>query len=499
MSSRTPEPPESREHPDSPEAPGPALAALGALLDRSLLQIADAARDARTFDREAVRALSDLWDNSVLPLFRAATGSTSAEREERARAALAWMVRLRPGRWNWMVEQGAVAGHRIDALVDPPLQRFDQPHRDYRDVVRPAPLTLTPRTVTGLATDLAADYALETATVRHVEIERVGTRLEGFLILDLVRRYAPEERALPVPAEFHVTLKDLVEVDVDTRAAPGLRLDGGAGGVEVGLGGSGRPGVLRARTGSLWIRDSSWHLSSAGRRADALVPPRESGSPVVQGPEEGELEGDVRRAATFVARAMLRIRMVRVPTEVAHVPLTAYCRALEGAGHDILAAGALPPPDRAAAFRSLVAGWLRRGGTELMPHWRVLVPGVPDLAREVRDELLGDASESAPATEGRATGLPERAEVRMVSSTAESDGLKSRREASALVHLAVPGPEGAPWRMRVLEARDPGRLRVRTEGFGGAVRVRVEGGDRETLVAGDDALTLDARSWDGLS
>lgn len=488
----------SSQAPQPPESPGPALAALGALLDRSLVQIAEAARDARTFDREAVRALSDLWDNSTLPLFRAATGDTSAEREERARAALAWMVRLRPGRWTWMVEQGAVTGHRIEALVDPPSQRFDQPYRDYRDAVRPAPFELAPSTVTGLAADLAADYALETATVHHVEIERVGTRLEGFLILELVRRYEPEERALPVPAEFRVALEDVTEVDVDTRAAPGLRVGGGPSGVEVGLGGS---GVLRARTGSLWIRDSSWHLSSAGRRADALVPPGEPGSPMVQAPKAGELEGDVRGAALFVSRAMLQIRSARVPTEVGYVPLAAYCRALEGAGPGILAAGALPPRDRGAAFRSLVTGWLRRGGTELMPHWRALLTGVPDageLAHAVRKELLGHASEPAPATEGRATGLPERAEVRMVSSTAEDSGLQSRRDASALVHLAVPGPEGAPWRMRVLEARDPGRLRARTEAFDGAVRVRVEGGDRETLVAGDDALTLDARAWDGL-
>ncbi|RKS09094.1 hypothetical protein DFP74_4823 [Nocardiopsis sp. Huas11] len=499
MSSRTPEPPES------PGPAEPALAALGALLDRSLIQIGAAARDARTFDREAVRALSDLWDNGVLPLFRAATGGTSAEREDRARAALAWMVRLRPGRWTWVVEQGALAGHRIDALVEPSSPRFDRPHRDYRDAVRPAHTALTPRTVTGPAADLAADYALETATVRHVEVERVGTRLEGFLILGLDRRYAPDERALPVPAKFHVRLEDVVEVDVDTRAAPGLSLDGGRDEIAIGLGGA---GVLRARAGSLWISDASWHLSSAGRRADALVPPREPGSPVVQGPEEGELEGDVRGAADFVRWALLKIRTVRYPQQVAHVPLEAYCRALEGAGRDILAAGALAPREREAAFRSLVTGWLRRGGADLAPDWSVLLTGVPEareLAREVREELTARGALPPPwgtgedGEGGEATGLPERAEARMVSYTAESGGLTGRRDASAIVHLAVPGPEGLPWRMRVLEARDPGLLRARTEAFDGAVRVRVETGDREILAVGDDALIMDARAWDGLA
>ena len=491
----------SLESPAPPVPPGPALAALGALLDRSFVRIADAARDARTFDREAVRAVSDLWDNGTLPLFRAATGGTASEREDRARAALAWMVRLRPTRWSWMVEEGAVAGHRIDAMVEPPPARLDRPYRDYRDAVRPAPFELTPRTVTGLSADLAADYALETATVRHVEVERVGTRLHGFLILELVRRYEPEEGALPVPAEFHMHLDDLAEADVDTRAAPGVRWGCGADGVEIGLGGS---GVLRARAGSLSIRDTSWHLSGAGRRADALVPPRGPGSPVVHGPEEGELEGSVRGAATFVRLAMLMIRSVRYPHEVARVPLEAYCRALEGAGPDILAAGALPPRRWEAAFRSLVTDWLRRGGTELMPHWGALLAGVPDareLAGGVRNELKARVTVPATGITGNAGNDPrvlERAEVRMVSYTAEGGGARTRRDASALVHLAVPGEDRAPWRMRVVDASDPVRLRVRTEAFDGAVRVRLDRRDRGTLVVGDDALTFDARVWDAL-
>ncbi|MFE1783069.1 hypothetical protein ACFW9F_10880 [Streptomyces sp. NPDC059506] len=54
-------------------------AVLAALLDRSLVQIADASADARGFDRETVRAVADVWDNNTFPLFGAlSTGGTAA-------------------------------------------------------------------------------------------------------------------------------------------------------------------------------------------------------------------------------------------------------------------------------------------------------------------------------------------------------------------------------------------------------------------------------------
>ncbi|MFE3456415.1 hypothetical protein ACFXKD_02645 [Nocardiopsis aegyptia] len=211
----------------------------------------------------------------------------------------------------------------------------------------------------------------------------------------------------------------------------------------------------------------------------------------------------MRGAATFVRWAMLMIRTVRYPKEVAHVRLEAVCRALEGAGPAILAAGSRPPREREAAFRALVTEWLRRGGTEMMPHGGALLTGVPDAresARETREELLAHASPTDRVPGGKAVGLPERAELRMVFFTEESRrGSTTRRAASALVHLAVPGEEGAPWRMRVLDAADPVGLRARTGAFEGAVRVRVDPGDREIFVAGEAALIVDTRCWDGLA
>ncbi len=64
-----------------------ASGALGALLDRSLVQIAEAA-DARVFDRETVRTVADVWDNNTFPLFRVAVAGTRRGRERRARASL---------------------------------------------------------------------------------------------------------------------------------------------------------------------------------------------------------------------------------------------------------------------------------------------------------------------------------------------------------------------------------------------------------------------------
>ncbi|MCY9785291.1 hypothetical protein KIK06_15515 [Nocardiopsis sp. EMB25] len=233
------------------DPPGPALAASAALLDRSLTQIADAARDTRAFDRGTVRVAADVWDNNTFPLFRAATGRSGNERERRARAALEWMAQLGPERRAWMVEQGAAAGHRIDALLGPE------------------------------------------------------------------------------------------------------------------------------------------HPPDSGRRVGAPFPLRRSKRHINAPPSRGNLAGSTRGAAVFVARAMIRMRSSRHPREAAGFPLEACCRALDGAGQDILSAGALPRRLREAAFRSLVAEWLRRGGADLEPHWKQLLQGVPDageLVRGVRGE-----------------------------------------------------------------------------------------------------------------
>ncbi|MFJ9555286.1 hypothetical protein ACIRPH_15815 [Nocardiopsis sp. NPDC101807] len=480
--------------PGTPGRAGTALAALGALLDRSIAQIADAAHDARTFDRETVRAVSDVWDNNTLPLFRAATGRSARERERRAREALEWMARLGPERRAWMAEQTAAAGYRIDVLARPVPARPDTPYRDYRGEVCPVPSRLTPQT----AAELSEDYALDAATVRHLRIERAGARLGAFLTLELVRSYDAGESASPARPTLDVELEDLAGVDLDTCEGAGARLEPASSGVEIGLGAR---GVLRARSASSMIDDHSWHLSAAGRRADGTIPRRGERSRSGGPPGRGRLGSSAHGAAVFLIGAMMMIRSVRYPREAARVPLEAYCRALAGAGGDVLRVGALPARRRESAFRSLVAQWLRRGGTELAPDWRRLLGGMPDardLARGVREELVaGGGVPHARVPAGEAVDLPEPVGLRMVSFTAGHTAWRTRHDASALVHVAVPSGEGAPWRLRALEAADPVRLRVRNGAFDGTGPLRVEdgGGGLRTLVTGEGALTLAARAW----
>ncbi|MEE2042778.1 hypothetical protein Q7689_05045 [Nocardiopsis tropica] len=477
-----------------PELSGPALAALGALLDRSLIQIADAAHDARTFDRETIRVFADVWDNNTFPLFRAATGRTGRERERRARAALEWMASLEPRGRAWLLEQGAAAGHRIDALVQPPPARPDGHWRDYGGTVRPAYSRWTPQTLT----ELADDYALDAATLRHLRIERDGTRLGGFLTLELARSYAPGDGGARVPT-LDVCLHDLAEADVDTGTESGVRLDCDARGASVGLG---TRGVLRARSASLRLDDPFWHLSGAGRRADTQVPSRRGGARAGHPPQAGKLSSSVWGAAVFLSTAMVHMRSVHALPGALGVPVKAYCQALRGAGQDILAAGALPRRQREVAFRSLVVRWLHQGGVGLVPWWKRLLQGVPDAAeliREVhRSPLVSGADPAVLDSAREVTGLPDRAELRLVSYTIEHIAWGTRQGTQAVVHLAVPGHEpGALWRLEGLVATDPVRIRMCTEAFGGPLRFRVDGKETESqvLVGGDDVLVLAARAW----
>jgi hypothetical protein len=128
-----------------------ALAGLGALLDRSIVQIANAAADARSFDRETIGAVTDVWDNNTFPLFRAATAGTAGERERRALAALRWMAHGGAQRRAWMVEQAAEAGHAIEELL-PPLKTAAV-GRDYRGMVRTPAMPMT----FNVAADMAVD------------------------------------------------------------------------------------------------------------------------------------------------------------------------------------------------------------------------------------------------------------------------------------------------------------------------------------------------------
>lgn len=161
---------------------------LAALLDRSLEQIANAARDVRWFDREAIRAAGDVWDNNLFPLFWAVSTSDAGERDRRAMIALEWMAGLGERRRRWMTEQAAIAGYDVQSLLPP--AKPSTPGRDYRGHVMAPQVPLAGQRVD----DLVPDYDLATASVRHLQVERAGARLTAFLQLDADRRFTVEER-----------------------------------------------------------------------------------------------------------------------------------------------------------------------------------------------------------------------------------------------------------------------------------------------------------------
>ncbi|MEV4455111.1 hypothetical protein [Microbispora sp. NPDC049633] len=245
---------------------GTALSALGLLLDRSLVQIAEASADARTYDRQTIHQVADVWDNNTLPLFHAAIALTSVGRERRARAALAWMAGLGPERRAWMVERAEAAGHPLERFLPPPVA--EPPHiRDSLGLVMPAFRSLTAEA----ALELGTDYDLAAAEVRTLLLERAGTRLTGSLVLAAPRRYDTGPQA-GEPPTLSLWLDDVTGVRFDSDDRMGVALHSGAEGTVIGVGASGK---LSATSGTVYPDDRSWHLSTAGRAADQRAPPRE--------------------------------------------------------------------------------------------------------------------------------------------------------------------------------------------------------------------------------
>ncbi|GJF34627.1 hypothetical protein KNE206_73270 [Kitasatospora sp. NE20-6] len=94
------------------------------LLDATVQQIEEAARDGRTYDRLLVSGLADFWNNAAQELAGAAAARTRLGRELRARAGLRWNLHLRPSRRAWTVAEAASAGHDLGC---PPPDGGDGP------------------------------------------------------------------------------------------------------------------------------------------------------------------------------------------------------------------------------------------------------------------------------------------------------------------------------------------------------------------------------------
>lgn len=468
----TPASPPSSDVPCSP-APPPsggsatsAVSVLAALLDRSVERMAEAAADVRVFDREAVREAADVWDNNLFPLFWAASAASAGERERRASAVLEWMAGLGERRRAWMTEQAAIAGHDVGTLLPPAPTGPYTPGRDHLGHVMAPQDRLTREK----AEEWAADYDMTTATVRHVRVERAGRRLTAFLQVVADRRFAVVGPVPPV-AVLNVWLDGVTDVDFAASGAGGVTLNAGPGEIGISLGGGGR---LRAAGGECHPDDRSWHLSAAGRRADAVTPPRTGREPRPRQAPGGDLDPDAHAAAALLHRAMLELRSVRYPEHADRVPVLMLCRAFSGAGTAILAAGAQTDARRReAAFRDVIRRWAVQGGPRLARGFaRVLTAetGRTDLveAPPIADGTPPSVADGSPVP-GR---TPSHAVLVMASWTAAHTDHRTERPAAAQLQLALPPrPDTttpARWRLRTVGCGEPEAFRLRTAAFEGA-------------------------------
>ncbi len=475
---------------------GTALGALGALLDQSLVRIAEASADARAYDGQTIHKVADVWENNTFPLFHAATAFTSIGRERRARAALAWMADLGLKRRSWMVEQAEAAGQPLEQILPPPVAK-PLHTRDSRGRVRPSSMPLTAEA----ALELGTDYDLAATQVRTLLLERVGTRLSGSLVLAAPRRYDGGLQARETP-ELCLSLKDVTHVSFDSDDRMGVALQCGTEGIVIGVGTGGR---LRATSGTAYPADPAWHLSTAGRAADRRTPAREAQTRRTPERRRPRPEGAVLVAARTLHSVMLGIRVVRYAHLADRVPARLLAGALAGAGADILAAGARRGSRRERAFRNLVETWIKNGGPDLTPWF------TDELRRIVSSERLPETTKAwvegittPGATRPHLVTTPDldrplEGELRFAKYTAARTRHETPQDSFAIIVLAHPPTEqnssNRPWRLRALKVDDVSRFRLRANAFDGPHGLRTVGEalSVESLVLGHDALNVRRR------
>ena len=468
-----------------------AAAAFGALLDRSMVQIEAVAADGRKFDREAVRWISDVWDNNTFALFGVAVARTRGGRERRARAALTWMAGFGAERRAWMVRSAGLTGHRLEPLPTPEAV----PGRDYRGVVRPRRVPLT----ADLEAGLAADYDLTGAQVRTFQVERAGDRLVGFVEVVAGRRFPVGSDDVD-PAELEMWLDDVTEARFDSGDRSPVTVCAGPDGIVVGFG----DGLIGAKSGSVYCDDSYWHLSGAGLTADRRTPPNGE-HPACPAPlrRPEPLDGAALAAAMLLRGIMWEFRMVRYVGEVGAVPIAPLCQVFAGAGTQILAAGRRSGAERREeAFRRLVEEWLDRAGPALQHWlWRWLGgpaddPHIGESTRSWLAALAQQRPRSSRQGGESSLELPSQAELRLASYTAAHTRFGQEREASSVLNLAVPlhaeAAPDEPWKLRTLKIGNTGRFRLDTTAFDGPHRPQaiIEQDVVHSFTLHEEALTV---------
>jgi hypothetical protein len=194
------------------------LAAWGAVLDRSIKQMAAASADARTFDQRLIAKVSDVWDNNTFPFFAAAAARTSRRREQLANDGFRWMADFGSARREWVIEQAAAAGYPMD--LPPSSRDYTQNWRDSRGVVRPAEVPLTAEA----AAELRVDYDLGTAKLQYLSVERSNGLLHGIVVFSLDRRFDTDWEGCP-PAELDLRFESLGELRFDIDDSGGIGID----------------------------------------------------------------------------------------------------------------------------------------------------------------------------------------------------------------------------------------------------------------------------------
>ncbi|WP_380284847.1 hypothetical protein [Kitasatospora purpeofusca] len=477
-----------------------ALDAYAALLDRSFVRIAEAAADGRTFDRAAVVRCADVWDNNTFPLAATALRRTALRRERAARAGLRWMAGLGEARYAWMLEQSAAAGHPVAGLIPAPEPDDRRPYRGYGGTLFPVAAPLTEPAVDG--------YDLSCGRLLWLEAELSGTRLRAALGVEVPRTYELPRRdgttgqdgttGRPAP-RLLLSLDEVsvAEFDAGPSATGPLEWRVNADGVELRVAGV---GLLRAARATVGIEDPFWHLTGAGRAADAATPVARRSARFGgrrPGPPFTVFDGGAHRpAALLVQRAMLDIRMARHPEHVSRGAILELCRIFEGAGTDLLAAARRGE----AGGRALIERWVARGG-DAWAGWfaeQLSSRSRPGRAGEWAEHLADRLrAVPGPAAGPRPRPKPERAAVRLlaVRFDGHGHGRDPDEPASAVVHLAVPPEEAGPWGLVVAKAERLKRFRLGPAAFGPAAfgtagAVHKDGG-RLTVGAG---FALERRS-----
>ncbi|MFG2949233.1 hypothetical protein [Streptomyces adustus] len=438
------------------------MSVLMALLNRSLDQMAEAAADVRLFDREAIRAASDVWDNNLFPLFWAACTSDAGERERRAMTVLEWMAGLGEPRREWMTKQGAIAGYDVEALL--PSTEPHMPGRDYRGHVMAPQRRLTRRNMD----ELVSDYDLASASVRHLQVERAGTRLTAFLRLAADRKFAAGEPA--PPALLDVWLDDVTDIAFDLSDTQGVILDVGAREIGISLGPGGQ---LRAAGGECRLDDRSWHLSTAGRRADAVTAPRTSRSRRPRRPPGADLPPDAHAAAVLLRHAMLELRSVRYAARADHVPVLKLCRAFSGAGEAILAAGSQRGDRRReAAFQDVIRTWADEGGPGITRWFSAVLREQAGRSDIIETPRTPERTSPSPTDSSPVSGTPSQAALIMAAWTAAHIRYQTECPAAAQLQLALPPRahenSSEPWRLRTIGCTEPNSFRLHADAFQGS-------------------------------